>query len=155
MVQLVPGNMVLMKNDAYQGKQKVKTEYVVVHQVTDGILAYEVKDEVGNIKTVHCNWLFLVATPMEAVTPLGASMSISAENITRSTFAGLTPLGLDSNSPEGSVDGIDTLSPTSMPPLRWVGGIQWPLPFVVLQPTIWRGLGAGDGVWSQSDEEVH
>ena len=52
-VQLVPGDVVLMKNDAYQGKRKVKdwwseTEYVVVHQVTDGVPAYEVKDEAGN-----------------------------------------------------------------------------------------------------------
>ena len=48
--QLVLGDMVLMKNDAYQGKQKVKDrwseiEYVVVHQVADGVPAYEVKDE--------------------------------------------------------------------------------------------------------------
>ena len=59
--QLVPGDMVLMKNDAYQGKQKVKdrwseTEYVVVCQVTDGVPTYEVKDEAGNIKTVYCNY---------------------------------------------------------------------------------------------------
>ena len=65
--QLVPGDVVLMKNDAYQGKQKVKdwwseTEYVVVCQVADGIPMYEVKDEAGNVKTVHCNRLFLVAT---------------------------------------------------------------------------------------------
>ena len=84
--QLVPGNVVLMKNDAYQGKRKVKdqwseTEYVVVHQVTDGVPAYEVKDEVGNVKTVHCNWLFLVAIPMEAVIPLGVGTSISEENV--------------------------------------------------------------------------
>ena len=56
--QLVPGDVVLMKNDAYQGKRKVKdqwseTEYVVVRQVADGVPAYEVKDEVGNVKTVH------------------------------------------------------------------------------------------------------
>ena len=75
-----------MKNDAYQGKWKVKdqwseTGYAVVHQVTDGIPAYEVKDEAGNIKTVHHNRLFLVATPMEAVTSLGAGASISEENI--------------------------------------------------------------------------
>ena len=74
-VQLVPGEMVLMKNDAYQGKRKVKDqwseiEYVVVHQVADGVPAYEVKDEAGNIKTVHCNRLFLVAAPVETVTPL-------------------------------------------------------------------------------------
>ena len=59
-VHLVPGDVVLMKNDAYQGKQKVKdrwseTEYVVVCQVADDVPAYEVKDEVGNIKSIHCN----------------------------------------------------------------------------------------------------
>ena len=58
--QLVPGDVVLMKNDAFQGKWKVKdwwseTEYVVVRQVTDGIPAYEVKDEAGSIKTIHSN----------------------------------------------------------------------------------------------------
>ena len=75
-----------MKNDAYQGKQKVKdqwsaTEYVVVCQVTDGIPAYKVKDQAGNIKTVHCNRLFLVATPVGAVTPLGAGVLLSEENV--------------------------------------------------------------------------
>ena len=59
-MQLVQSDVVLMKNDAYQGKQKVKdwwseTEYVVVRQVADGIPAYEVKDEAGNVKTVHHN----------------------------------------------------------------------------------------------------
>ena len=58
--QLVPGNVVLMKNDVYQGKRKVKdqwseTEYVVVCQVADGVPTYEVKDEAGNVKTVHHN----------------------------------------------------------------------------------------------------
>ena len=58
--QLVPGNVALMKNDVYQGKWKVKdqwseTEYVVVWQVTDGIPAYEVKDEAGNFTTIHHN----------------------------------------------------------------------------------------------------
>ena len=90
MVQLVPGDVVLMKNNVYQGKQKVKdqwseTEYVVVHQVTDGLQAYEVKDEAGNVKTIHHNWLFLVAAPIKAVTPLGAGTSISEENIAQST----------------------------------------------------------------------
>ena len=75
-MQLVPGDVVLMKNDAYHGKQKVKdwwseTEYVVVCQVTDGVPAYEVKDEAGNVKTIHRNLLFLVATPVGAVMPWG------------------------------------------------------------------------------------
>ena len=101
-VQLVPGNVVLMKNDMYQGKWKVKdqwseTEYVVVRQVADG--AYEGKDEVGNVKTVHCNWLFLVATLKEAIMPLGVGTSISEENV-RSTQVEHSSLGVESDLPE-------------------------------------------------------
>ena len=157
--QLVPGDVVLMKNDVYQGKQKVKdwwseTEYVVVRKVTDGIPAYEVKDEVGNIKTVHHNQLFLVATPKEAVMPLAAGASISEEN-DRSTHVEHTSLEVESNLPERFVDGADTLSPSSRVPLGWVGGVLWPLPSVAPRPTMWRGIGTGDGVGSLSDEEVH
>ena len=84
-MQLVPADVVLMKNDVYQGKQKVKdrwseTEYVVC-QVADDIPAYEVKDEAGNIKTIHHNQLFLVTTPEGAITPLGASVPFSEENV--------------------------------------------------------------------------
>ena len=158
--QLVPGDVVLTKNDAYQGKQKVKdrwseTEYVVVRQVADDIPAYEVRDEAGNIKTIHHNRLFLVAAPMEAVMPLGAGTSISEENIAQSTLAEHTLFWVESDLPEGSVDGADTLSPASRVPLGWVGGVLQPLPSVAPRLTMWGGIGAGDGVWSLSDEEVH
>ena len=148
--QLVPGDVVLMKNDTYQGKQKVKdwwseTEYVVVRQVADGVPAYEVKDEAGNVKTVHCNWLFLVAAPMEAVMLLRAGMPISEENVARSTLVEHSSFGVESDMPEESMDGADTLSPASRVPLGWVGGVLWPLPSVAPRPTM----------WSQSDEEVH
>ena len=157
---LVPGDVVLMKNDAFQGKWKVKdwwseTEYVVVRQVADGVPAYEVKDEVGSMKTIHCDRLFLVAVPKEAVTPLGAGTLISKEDVVRSTRAEHTLLQVDSDSPEGSMDGADTPSPISRVPLRWVGGVLRPLPSVAPRPTMWRGMGAGDGVESLSDEEVH
>ena len=120
-----------MKNDAYQGKWKVKdrwseTEYVVVCQVADGVPAYEVKDEAGNIKTVHRNWLFLVAAPKGVVMPLGAGTSISEENIVQSTCAEHTSLEVENNLPEGSMDGADTLSSTSRVPLGWVEGVLWP-----------------------------
>ena len=148
-----------MKNDAYQGKQKVKdrwseTEYVVVHQVADGVPAYEVKDEAGNIKTVHHNWLFLVATPREAIMPLGSGVSISEENVW-STCAEHTLLEVENYLPERPMDGADTLSPSSRVPLGWVGGVLQPLPSVVPRPTMWRGTGAGDGMESLSDKEVH
>ena len=149
-----------MKNNTYQGKWKVKdrwseTECVVVSQVADGIPAYDVKDEVGNIKTVHCNQLFLVAVLKEDITPLGAGMRISDGNIVRSTHAEHTSLGVENDLPEASMDGADTLSPSSRVPLRWVGGVLWPLPSVAPRPTMWRGIGAGDGAESPSDEEVH
>ena len=52
-MQLVSGDVVLMKNDAYH--QWSETEYMVVCQVTDGVPVYEVKDEAGSIKNVHHN----------------------------------------------------------------------------------------------------
>ena len=87
-----------------------------------------------------------MATPVGAVTPLGAGVLLSEENIAQSTLAELTSLEVESNLPEGSMDGADTLKPTSRVPLGWVGGVLQPLPSVVLRPTTWRGLGAGDGV---------
>ena len=141
-----------MKNDTYQGKRKVKdrwseTEYVVVCQVVDGVPAYEVKDEVGNVKTVHCNHLFLVATPKEAIMPLGAGAPISEENVVWSTRVEHTSLEVENDSPEGSVDGADTLSPSSRVPLGWVGGVLWLLPSVAPKPTVER-----DRSWRWSGE---
>ena len=116
---------------------------------------YEVKDEAGSMRTVHYNRLFQVVTPTGDAMPLGAGVPLSEENAAQSTLVELTSLEVESDMPEISVDGADTLSPTSGVPLGWVGGVLQPLPSVVLRPTTLRGLGAGNGVWSQSDEEVH
>ena len=86
---------------------------------------------------------------------LGSRHINSGENVVRSTHAEHTLLEVENDLPEGSVDGADTLSPTSRVPLRWIGGVLWPLPSVAPRPTMWRGIGAGDGAESLSDEEVH
>ena len=117
--------------------------------------AYEVKDEAGNVKTVHHNQLFLVAALKEAIMPLRAGASISEENTAWSTQAEHTLLEVENDLPEGSVDGADTLSLASRVPLGWVGGVLQPLQSVAPRPTMWRGIGAGDGVDSPSDVEVH
>ena len=96
-----------------------------------------------------------MAAPVVAITPFGVDTPLSEENVAQSTLTECTSLEVESDSPEGSVDGADTLSPASRVPLGWVEGVLRPLPLVALRPTMWRGLGAGDGVWSQSDEEVH
>ena len=72
-----------------------------------------------------------------------------------STHVEHTSLEVENDFPERSVDGADTLSPSSRVPLRWVGGVLWPLPSVAPRLTMWRGIEAGDGAGSPSDEEVH
>ena len=83
------------------------------------------------------------------------SAPLSEENAAQFILAEFSSLEVESDLPEGSMDGANTLSPTSRVLLGWVGGVLQPLPSVVLRSTTLRGLGAGDGVWSQSDEEVH
>ena len=96
-MQLVPGNVVLLKSDGFQGKRKVKdrwsdSEYMVVWQVADDLPTYEVKDDGRSIKVIHHSRLFLMATISSGVTPMGASESLSEENVAMSTLAELTPL---------------------------------------------------------------
>ena len=67
-------------------------------------------------------------------------MPLSEENVAQCTLAEFTSLEVESDSPEGSMDGADTLSSVSRVPLGWVGGVLQPLPSVVLRLTTWRGL---------------
>ena len=91
----MPGDVVLMKMDTFQGKGKVKdrwseVDYVVVHQVTNDVLTYKVRDHGGNIKVAHHNRLFLVAPAKEDATPLGGSESISDEGTAQSALVELS-----------------------------------------------------------------
>ena len=75
-VQLISGDVVIMKLDVFQGKRKAKdrwskAEYVVVHQVADDIPMYEVRDGGGNVKVIHFNRLFLVAPQRRSSHPWG------------------------------------------------------------------------------------
>ena len=59
-VQLMPGDIVLKKADVFQGKRKVKdhwseVEYEAIHQVTNGVPLYEIKESSGNVKVANCN----------------------------------------------------------------------------------------------------
>ena len=65
----------------------------MVCQVTDCVPAYKIRDEVGNVKTVHQNRLFLVSILTEALTPLATGVSISQENITQSPLQSLPHWG--------------------------------------------------------------
>ena len=63
-VGLKPGDLILVKADAFQGKRKVKDRwedklYEVVHQVMTDVPSYEVKDQHGNSCVLHCNQIKL------------------------------------------------------------------------------------------------
>ena len=78
----MPGDVVLMKLDVFQGKRKAKDrwsefEYVVTCQVSNDVPVCEVRDDGGNVKVTHHNRLLLVAPTRDVATPLGGSESIS------------------------------------------------------------------------------
>ena len=158
-MQLMPGDVVLMKLDVFQGKRKVmdrwsEAGYVVIHQVTNNVPMYEVRDDGRNVKVAHHNRLFLVTPTKEDAMPLRGSESISNEGATWSTLAELTPLEWNSEMPESNMDEALTQCLTSHVLLGWIDGILWPLPSVALRPTL-GGLRSGEGTSSLSDEDIH
>ena len=133
-VQLIVGDVVLMKLDAFQGKRKVKdrsskAEYVVVHQVADYVPMYEVTDDSRNVKVTQCNRLFLVDPAKDDAMPLGRSESISDEGATQSALVELTPLEWRSEMPESEVDEVLIRHLTSHVPFGCIDGD--PLTFVL------------------------
>ena len=158
-MQLMPGDVILMKLNMFQGKRKVKdrwseVEYVVTCQVTDDVPAYEVKDDGRNVKATHQNRLFLVAPIRDVTMHMGVSKSVSYMGATQSTLAELTLLECGGEMSESEVEEALTQHLTSHIPLGWVDGILQLLPSVV-QRLIVCGLRSGDGTSSFSDEDVH
>ena len=111
-----------MKLDAFHRKRKVKdrwseAKYVVTCQVTNDVPAYEVRDDGGKVKIIHCNRLFLVAPASDDATSLGRSKSVSYEGATWSALAEFTPLEWNSEMPESDVNGALTWHLASHVPL--------------------------------------
>ena len=127
-MQLLLGDVILMKLDAFQGKRKAKdrwseVEYMVVRQVTNDMPVYKVKDDGRNIKVVHHNRLFLVVPTRETATPLGGGKSVSYVSTAQSALAELTPLECEGEMSEGEVESMHTWNLPSHVPLGWVDGV--------------------------------
>ena len=121
-VQLMLGDIILMKLYAFQGKRKVKdrwseVEYVVTHQVANDVPMYDMRDDGRNVKVAHCNRLFLVDPARDVTTPLGGIKSISYVGSAWSALAELTPLEWKSETSESDVEGMLTQHLTSHVPL--------------------------------------
>ena len=64
---LKPGNLVLVKVDAWKGKRKIKDRWKeetweVVHQIAADIPSYKVMNQCGWSRVLHQNWLLLIAS---------------------------------------------------------------------------------------------
>ena len=132
----MPGDTVLKKADAFQGKRKVKdrwseVEYEVIHQVANGVPSYEIKDASSNLQVAHHNQLFLLATPQGEVMPLNKNKDADINMSTRSALVELTPLEYEKDSLNGQMERCQTQHFASHVPVGWVDGILRPLPMVV------------------------
>ena len=98
-VDLKPGNLVLVKADAFQGKRKIKDwwedePYEVVHQIMTDVPLYKVMDQCGQSCILHHNWLLLIAS--ETGVPLCVVVCQAWDRCTSPTPVKLTPKGSDS-----------------------------------------------------------
>ena len=156
-VQLVPGDAILLKQDAFQGKRKMKDrwgneEYEVIRQVTPDMPTYKVHDRSGNARVIHQNRLFLVASILEPVTPLSLDTELSEATSEWSTLVELTPLECESDSLEETMWEALTRHLTRGMPLGWLGGILRLLPMVALSSTE-SGSSTGKGSDSENHED--
>ena len=153
----MPGDAVLLKQDAFQGKRKMKDrwgdeEYEVVHQVAPDVPAYKVRDRSGNARVVHQKRLFLVASILALVTPLNLDAELLEATSEWSILVELTPLECEGNSPEEMMWEALTRLLTHGMPLGWLGGILRLLPMVALSSTE-SGSSTEKGLDSENHED--
>ena len=65
-VNLKPGNLTLVKVDAFKGKRKIKDRcevetWEVVHQIATDVPAYKVMNQHGRSQVLHQNWLLIAS----------------------------------------------------------------------------------------------
>ena len=68
-VNLKPGDLVLVKADAFKGRRKIKDGWEedtceVVHQIATDIPSYEVMNQNGKSQVLHQNQLLLIASEL-------------------------------------------------------------------------------------------
>ena len=98
-VDLKPGNQVLVKANAFQGRRKIKDRWEnkpheVVCQIATYIPSYEVMDQHRQSCILHCNWLLLITSAAGITLCLGV-FQVQAW-CTSPTSSMPTPRGSDS-----------------------------------------------------------
>ena len=137
-VNLKPGDLELVKVDAWKGKRKIKDRWEeetweVVHQIVVDIPSYKVTNQHGWSQVLHQNWLLLVMS--EIGIPLCMGSHHTWDRCTSSTPCKTTSVrGGKKRTPQEKSGKVVTQQPTSKASLGWKNG--------KLQLLLWTFSGA-------------
>ena len=128
-VNLKPGDLVLVKADAWKGKRKCKDRWKeetweTVHQIVADIPSYKVMNQHGQSWVLHWNWLHLIAS--EVGVPLCMGNQHTWDRCTSPTPCKTISIGGDEMRMPQEKDGkAVTQQPTSKASLGWKNGKLW------------------------------
>ena len=137
-VNLKPGNLVLVKADAFKGKRKIKDRWEedtceVVHQIMTDIPSHEVTDQCGRSHILHQNQLLLIAS--EVGIPLYIGIPHAWDRCTSPTPCKPTFKGSEiMMTPQESSGSVITQCPAIRTSLGWINRKLWLL--------LWMSAGA-------------
>ena len=146
-VNLKPGNLVLVRADAFKGKRKIKDRWEedtweVVCQIMTDIPAYEMMDQCGGWCILHWNRPLLVMS--EAGIPLCLGIHHAWDRCTSPTLCKPTSIGGESKMMlQESIGSTVTQCPGSKTSLRWINANLWLLPWMSTRAS------TEDGWWPQ------
>ena len=129
-MNLKPGDLVLVKADAFKGKRKIKDmwkEYTweVVHQIT----SYEVMDQHRRSCILHRNQLLLIMS--EVGNPLCIGICHAWDRCTSPTQCKSTSTGGETKMmPQENIGSAITQCPASKTSLGWINGKLQLLPWM-------------------------
>ena len=121
-----PGNLVLVKVDAWKGKRKIKDRWEeetweVVHQIMADIHSYKVMNQHGRSWVLYWNWLLLIAS--EISVPLCMGNHHTWDRCTSPTPCKTTSVrGERKRMPQEESGKVVTWQPTSKASLGWKMG---------------------------------
>ena len=133
-VNLKPGDLVLVKVDAWKGKRKIKDRWEeetweVVHQIVADVPSYEVTNQCRQSWVLHKNWLLLIASE------IGISLCMGSYH-TWDRCASPTPhkttsvRGDEKRTPQEKSGKVVTWWPTRKASLGWKNGKLQLLPWM-------------------------
>ena len=144
-VTMKPGDLVLVKADAFKGKRKIKDRWEedtleMVHQNVTDVPSYKVINQQGKSCVLHKKWLLLIMS--EVGIPLCICICHTWDRCTSPTPCKTTSIGGETKlMPQENNAKEVTQEPTSKASLGWINGKLWLLPWTSTRAStrnVWR-----------------